>query len=208
MEPDIIKNIKWLGHDGFAIKSGRKLVVIDPYKIDECEPADLILITHPHFDHLSLEDIQKIVKPSTIFVTDEESAKSLTGDIRIVKPGDKLKVAGFVIEVVPAYNTNKEFHPSKNNWLGFIINVGGTRIYHAGDTDLIPEMETFSADIALLPVSGTFVMTAKDAAEAAKRIKSKIAVPMHYGSVIGTEEDAVKFKDALKGECKVTIFTK
>lgn len=208
MLSDVLSKIKWLGHDGFEISSDDIRLVIDPYQIEDGEPADIILITHPHFDHCSVDDIKKIRKPDTVFVTEAESARKLTGDIRVVKPGDRLTVMGIDIEAVPAYNTNKDFHPKKNNWLGFIITIDGVRIYHAGDTDLIPEMNDLSVDIALLPVSGTYVMTAAEAVEAARKIGPKVAIPMHYDAIVGTREDAAKFKAALSEVCEVVVLNK
>jgi len=208
MEQKILNNIKWLGHSGFLIKINQKVICIDPYEIVDYDKADIILITHSHYDHCSVPDINKIRTPSTIFFTEKESAKSLSGDVRIVKPGDNLSVSGIEIDVVPAYNTNKTFHPKANNWLGFVITIENEKIYHAGDTDLIPEMGSFPVDIALLPVSGTYVMTSDEAVEAAKRIKPKTAIPMHYGSIVGSVNDAVKFKKYLEGFCEVSILEK
>jgi len=205
MISDVLSNIKWLGHDGFELSTGEVRLVIDPYQIDAGEPADIILVTHPHFDHCSVDDIEKFKKPSTVFVTEAESAKKLTGDIRVMRPGDRLTVMGVEIEAVPAYNTDKDFHPKENGWLGFIVTIDGVRVYHAGDTDLIPEMDDLSVDIALLPVSGTYVMTAAEAIEAAKKITPKVAIPMHYDAIVGTREDAAKFKAALKGVCEVVV---
>ncbi|OEU47223.1 MAG: Zn-dependent hydrolase [Desulfobacterales bacterium C00003060] len=202
---DVVKNIAWLGHDGFLIKADGKVIVIDPFQVRECEPADILLVTHEHYDHCSPEDVRKIQKASTVIVTEADSAKKLSGDVRVVRPGDKLTVSGIPIEVVPAYNTNKEFHPKQNGWLGFILTVNGVRIYHAGDTDLIPEMENFQADIAMLPVSGTYVMTAEEAVEAAKVIKPKLVIPMHYGAIVGSADDARRFSDALTGICEVVM---
>lgn len=202
---DVVKNIIWLGHDGFLIKGDDKVVVIDPFQVKQCEPADVILVTHEHYDHCSPEDIQKIQKASTVIVTESNSAKKLSGDVRVVRPGDKLTVSGIPIEAVPAYNTNKNFHPKQNGWLGFILTVDGVRIYHAGDTDLIPEMDSIKTDIALLPVSGTYVMTAEEAVEAAKTIKPKLVIPMHYGAIVGSAEDARRFCDALADTCEVVL---
>jgi L-ascorbate metabolism protein UlaG (beta-lactamase superfamily) len=204
---DVVKNISWLGHDGFLIKGDGKAIVIDPFQLKECEPADVILVTHEHYDHCSPEDIQKIQKASTVIVTEANSAKKLSGDVRVVRPGDKLTVSGIPVEAVPAYNTNKSFHPKQNGWLGFILTVDGVKIYHAGDTDLIPEMDSIKADIALLPVSGTYVMTAEEAVEAAKTIKPKLVIPMHYGAIVGSAEDARRFCDAMAGTCEVVLLS-
>jgi L-ascorbate metabolism protein UlaG (beta-lactamase superfamily) len=204
---DVVKNISWLGHDGFLIKGDGKAIVIDPFQLKECEPADVILVTHEHYDHCSPEDIQKIQRASTVIVTEANSAKKLSGDVRVVRPGDKLTVSGIPVEAVPAYNTNKSFHPKQNGWLGFILTVDGVKIYHAGDTDLIPEMDSIKADIALLPVSGTYVMTAEEAVEAAKTIKPKLVIPMHYGAIVGSAEDARRFCDAMAGTCEVVLLS-
>jgi len=208
MPHEMVKKIKWLGHAGFSIHAGDKVIVIDPYQVEACDPADILLITHSHFDHCSPEDIDKIKKASTVIVTEPESAGNLSGDVRVVKPGDTINIDDVTIEAVSAYNTNKDFHPQQNNWLGFIVTVEGVRIYHAGDTDLIPEMNTFSADIALLPVSGTYVMTADEAIEAAKQIKPQIAIPMHYDAIVGSAQDAGAFQKGLAGICAVSILSK
>lgn len=202
---DVVKNITWLGHDGFLIKGDGKAIVIDPFQVKQCEPADIILISHEHYDHCSPEDVKKIRKDSTVIVTEAQSAAKLSGDVRVVQPGDKLTVSGIPIEAVPSYNTNKTFHPKENGWLGFIVTVGGVRIYHAGDTDRIPEMESFQVDIALLPVSGTYVMTAEEAVEAARMIKPKVVIPMHYGAIVGSADDAKRFSEALQGTCEVVV---
>jgi L-ascorbate metabolism protein UlaG (beta-lactamase superfamily) len=202
---DVVKNITWLGHDGFLIKGDGKAIVIDPFQVKQCEPADIILISHEHYDHCSPEDVKKIRKDSTVIVTEAQSAAKLSGDVRVVQPGDKLTVSGIPIEAVPSYNTNKTFHPKENGWLGFIVTVGGVRIYHAGDTDRIPEMGSFQVDIALLPVSGTYVMTAEEAVEAARMIKPKVAIPMHYGAIVGSADDAKRFSEALQGTCEVVV---
>lgn len=203
---EMLKHIHWLGHDGFRIDAG-KVIYIDPFKISGGVPADIVLVTHEHFDHCSPEDVAKVQGENTVIVTEKDSAKKLKGDVRVIAPGGKLTVGGVKIEAVPAYNTNKQFHPKEKGWLGFIIEVDGVRIYHAGDTDFIPEMAGFKTDIALLPVSGTYVMTAEEAVEAALSIKPKIAVPMHYGAIVGEENDAERFKKALAGKVEVAILT-
>ncbi|MCE5194651.1 MAG: MBL fold metallo-hydrolase [Nitrospiraceae bacterium] len=200
----MIKDIHWLGHDTFKI-SGEKIIYTDPFKIKNTGKADIILVTHEHRDHCSPEDIKKIQGHDTVIVTVSDCAKKLNGNIKIVKPGDKINVHGIDIETVPSYNTNKQFHTKDKGWVGFIFTVKTQRIYLAGDTDYIPEMKNFKVDIALLPVSGTYVMTADEAVKAALDIKPKIAIPMHYGSIVGTEADAEKFKSALEGKIEVII---
>lgn len=198
----MLENITWLGHDSFRIKDD-KVIYIDPWQLEDGEPADLILVTHDHYDHFSLEDIQRIRTDDTVVVTIAASARKLTGPVRTVKAGDKLTVRGIDIEVVPAYNINKRFHPQGAGHVGFIVTVGGQRIYHAGDTDFIPEMKDIEADIALLPVSGTYVMTAEEAAKAAEAIQPKVAVPMHYGSIVGSVQDAQRFKELCPVEVRI-----
>ncbi len=201
----MISNIHWFGHDTFKIV-GEKVVYTDPFKIKKKDTADIILITHEHYDHCSPEDVKKIQGPDTVIVAPPDCAGKLSGTIKKVKPGDKITIEGIVIEAVPSYNTNKQFHTKDKNWVGYIFTVKGQRIYIAGDTDYISEMKTFSnVDIALLPVSGTYVMTADEAVKAALDIKPKVAIPMHYGSIVGSESDAKKFAEGLKGKIEVKI---
>ena len=204
--------ISWLGHDAFKIKDD-KTIYIDPYKIREKEPADIVLITHEHFDHLSPDDVKKISTEKTVIVAASPCAKQLgkikAKEVKLVKPGDKLEVEGVAIEVVPAYNTTKfrepgvVFHPKQAGGVGYIVTVKGVRIYHTGDSDYIPEMKELKFDVFLVPVSGTFVMTAEEAAKAANELKPRLAIPMHYGAIIGSEKDAETFK-RLAG-CEVRI---
>jgi L-ascorbate metabolism protein UlaG (beta-lactamase superfamily) len=205
----MLKNIHWLGHDTFKI-TGEKVIYTDPFKIKRKDTANIILITHEHYDHCSPEDVKKIQGPNTIIVTVSDCAKKLSaspaGNIKIVKPGDKIVVSGISIEAVPSYNTNKQFHTKDRGWVGYIFTANGQRIYIAGDTDHIPEMKTFKdIDIAMLPVSGTYVMTAEEAVKAALDIKPRIAIPMHYNSIVGAMEDAKRFADGLKGKIEVSV---
>jgi L-ascorbate metabolism protein UlaG (beta-lactamase superfamily) len=206
----MLDNIHWLGHDSFRIDA-EKTLYIDPWQLKKnAPPADLVLITHEHGDHCSPSDVAKIASSETVIVTNAASADKLkgqTGQVRVVKPGDHLSINGIRLEVVPAYNLNKfrspgkPFHPKEAGHVGFIITLGDQRIYHAGDTDNIPEMSDFEVDIALLPVSGTYVMTAEEAADAARRIGPRTAIPMHYGAgVVGTRADAERFAELYDGE--------
>ena len=209
----------WTGHDGFRIvdtKSGR-IIYIDPYQLTNKQKgrkdADIILISHNHFDHLSNEDLKDLANSNTEIVTANECIEKLqslpTNKITALKPGEKALVKGVTIEAIRAYNINKKFHPKMDNKIGFVITIDSHRIYHAGDTDIIPEMEGLNPDVAMLPVSGTYVMTADEAAKATNEIikPSKIVIPMHYGTIVGSKEDADKFK-ALVNVCQVTILEK
>ena len=199
--------LNWLGHDGFKIKNS-KIIYIDPFKIKDNEKAELILITHEHYDHLSLDDVNKIYSNNTIIITSEICKNDLSNfkNIKFVKPEDKLKIDDIEIEAVYSYNINKQFHPKKDLRVGYILTINNTRIYHAGDTDLIPEMSNLkNINVALLPVSGTYVMDVNEAVEAVKIIKPKIAVPMHVNLVIGTMKDAEEFKEKASKYCKVEI---
>ena len=208
--------ITWLGHDGFKLKRG-KVVYVDPYRLrDESEPADLVCVSHEHSDHLSVDDLKRVVTPKTAIVTIPACEKAVTRlapkAVRVVKPGDRLEVDGVGIEAVAAYNTSKfrspgkPFHPPADGKVGFIVRLGDIRIYHAGDTDHIPEMASATGvDVALLPVSGTYVMTADEAIGACRAIRPKLAIPMHDGTIVGSAADAETFR---KGAgCRVEVLT-
>lgn len=202
---DMIKNIHWLGHDTFKIV-GEKIIYIDPFKIKTKGKADIILITHGHHDHCSVADVKEISTPKTLILSPQSCAEKLGGNVKLVKRGDKIDIDGVNIEAVPAYNIDKKFHPQTADGVGYIITVKGVRIYHAGDTDRIPEMKGFkNVNIALLPVSGKYVMTAEEAVMAALDIKPDIAIPMHYGAIIGSIADAERFSEGLKGKIEVRI---
>lgn len=202
--------IKWLGHAGFQITKD-KIIYIDPFKVEgEKDKADIILITHSHYDHCSVEDVAKLVGENTTIVATPDCISKLSNmkykDLKTVTPGDSLEIEGVKIEVVPAYNINKQFHPKVNDWVGYIVTIGGKRIYHSGDSDATPEMGSLKVDLALMPVSGTFVMTAEEAANVVNKIMPEVAIPMHYGSIVGESGDAEKFKQACN--VKVVIMDK
>jgi len=205
--------ITWLGHDGFRIQNGQT-VYVDPFKIKGAGgKADVVLISHEHFDHLSVDDLKKLVRPNTTVIAHHQSKDELSKlkpkEVRIVKPGDKVKVGGLEVEAVPAYNLNKfrepgkVFHPKEDGKLGFVMTMNGVRIYHAGDTDHIPEMKATRAEVALLPVSGTYVMTVQEAAEATNAINPKVVIPMHYGAIVGERKDAEALQKLVKCEVKI-----
>ena len=200
----MLDHIHWLGHDTFRIV-GERIIYTDPFKIRREDTSDIILITHEHRDHCSPDDIKKVAGDDTVIVATPDCASKLSEDIITVKPGDKINIKGVDIEAVPSYNTNKQFHPKDNAWVGYIFTVSGQRIYIAGDTDYIPEMKDFIVDIALLPVSGTYVMTAEEAVKAALDINPGVAVPMHYNSIVGSIDDAKRFAEALKGKVEVRV---
>ena len=214
--------ITWTGHDGFRIRgtnsqNNQVTVYIDPYqlasKYQKKNDADVVLLTHDHFDHLSTDDLKQIINNNTSILSATECVEKLAGlkvkEISGIKRGEKSIIKGLTIEAVHAYNINKKFHPKSDGKVGFIIRINEKRIYHAGDADLIPEMESVDPDIALVPVSGTYVMTAEEAAKAVNELirPKKVVIPMHYNAVVGTEEDAKKFKK-LVNVCKVEILSK
>ena len=197
--------LKWLGHSGFLIRNHR-IIYIDPYNIkSDLDKADIILITHSHYDHCSVADIKNIVKKGTKILITADSQSKITRmdipvDIQIVEPNQELNFGELKISTLPAYNLDKPYHPKEEEWVGFVVKMNDVIIYHAGDSDFIPEMQKLTGHkqqdkkfIALLPIGGKFTMNAEEAAEAAKLIKPSLAIPMHYGTIIGDNKDAEEF---------------
>jgi L-ascorbate metabolism protein UlaG (beta-lactamase superfamily) len=193
---NVLKQIHWLHHASFMVETGEKTVYIDPYEIRGKKPADFIIITHNHPDHLSLADIKKITHRNTLIICTQASADKLRAyNMKTVKPGDEFTLGVIKCGAVSAYNKNKLFHQKKDGNAGFIIEISGARTYFGGDTDFIPEMKNMkNIDIAIVPVGGFYTMEANEAAEAIQAIKPKIAVPMHFGYQIGAKKDGDLFK--------------
>lgn len=191
----MIDFITWYGHATMKF-SGEKIVYVDPYELHlpSYDPADIILITHDHSDHCCPADIAKISKANTVILAPESCQAKLRGNVKIIKAGDTIIEQGIQLEAVPAYNTGKRFHPRSAGGLGYIVTINGKRVYQAGDTDFIPVMQQVKADIAILPIGGTYTMNAEEAAHAADVIQPELAIPMHFGAIIGSMIDADKFK--------------
>ena len=199
----MLDNINWLGHSTIKI-SENKIIYIDPYNIKEnFNDADIIFITHNHYDHFSKKKKKKCVNPNTKIVITEDLYDEVLqfgfNDNKIlpILPNNNYKIDGITFSTVPAYNIDKQFHPKENNWVGYILNIKKTTYYIAGDTDITDEARKVKCDIAFLPVGGTYTMDYKEASDLANKIKPKIVIPIHYGSIVGTKEDALKFKSNL-----------
>lgn len=192
-----LENVEFLRHASFKIM-GSKIIYTDPYNIQPDQKADIILITHSHYDHCSPQDIKKIAGEETVIVCSRdcsESLEGLSGHIIGLEPFQNANVSGVVIDAVPAYNINKNYHPRENNWNGYIFTLDGARYYHPGDTDRIPEMKDLKADVVFLPVGGTYTMDCNEALSVVSIINPRYAVPMHYGTIVGSEDDARQFTE-------------
>ena len=209
----MLNNIEVLCHSSIRMNKG-KIIYVDPFHIEEnYQDADIILITHSHYDHFSEEDIEKVRKADTIiYVTEDyvENARQLgfsENKIIGVKPNQTYYEGNMEINTVPAYNVNKQFHPKENNWVGYILKIDGISYYIAGDTDITEENKKIKCDVAFVPVGGTYTMTAKETAELVNIIKPKVAIPIHYGDIVGTKEDATTFVNSLENgiESKILI---
>ena len=204
----MLNNIEVLCHSSIRINK-EKTIYIDPFKIDRnYNDADIVFITHDHYDHYSEEDIDKVINEKTIIVIPEELLtkvlkKGINKEAIItIEPNKKYMVQGIKFETVPAYNINKTFHPKENDWIGYIIEINGVKYYIAGDTDITEENKKVKCDVAFVPVGGTYTMNFEEAAQLVNEIQPKVAVPIHYGSVVGTKQDAEKFVKLLHTNIK------
>jgi len=198
-----VDHIHWLGHASFRIDDGAAKIFIDPWKLAAGAPkADVILITHAHFDHYSVEDIAQIEKPTTVFVAPADVASKLTGaHVIVAVAGGSYQAGPVKVMAVAAYNTNKDFHPKANGWVGYVVTLStGQRIYHTGDSDVTPEMKKVQTDVALMPCGGTYTMTAAEVAAAANQFKPAVLIPMHWGDIVGARADADAVAKAFKGK--------
>jgi len=195
----MLDRFTWYRQSAYLWRGDGINVYIDPWGVTGDPPADVVFITHAHSDHFNPDDLEKVVRQgSTKLVAPHDVANELSGDVTPVAPGDSVEVAGIRVQCVPAYNVVEsriQAHPRENNWVGYVLDLGGTTYYHAGDTDHVPELESVTADVSLVPIGGEpYVMTAPEAAELVKAQSPKLAVPMHYGYVIGTPADAETFR--------------
>ena len=192
----MIDRFTWFKQSAFLWKGDGLNVYIDPWGVTTDDPADVVFITHAHFDHFSQEDIDRVRTGRTKLVAPHDVARELSGDVTPVRPGDSIEVAGIKVSAVPAYNVAEErleAHPKSNQWVGYVLTLGSNTYYHAGDTDHAPELDEVQADVAFLPVGGTYTCTCSEAAGLARSIAPQLAVPMHYGFVVGNQADAERF---------------
>ena len=210
----MIENIEVLCHSSIKF-SKEKIIYFDPFKIkEEYKDADIIFITHSHYDHFSEEDIEKVRKENTvILITNDLYEKTLNlgfkkENIIIVEPNKEYKIDNIEIKTIPAYNINKKFHLKQNDWVGYIIKIEDITYYIAGDTDITDENKKVKCDVAFVPIGGTYTMNFKEASDLINIIKPKIAVPIHYGDIVGLKQDAIEFTKMLNKEIEGIIMIK
>ena len=198
----MLEGIELLCHSALKINKNNVIIYVDPFHIKErYNDADFILITHSHYDHFSEEDIQKVKnKNTTILITEDLISNVNSNDYKNIVKVEPFQIYEFKdikIETIPAYNINKQFHPRENNWVGYILTINQNKYYVAGDTDITKENKSVKCDVVFVPVGGTYTMDAKEAVTLVNEIKPKIAVPIHYGEIVGSEDDAIEFVNNL-----------
>jgi L-ascorbate metabolism protein UlaG (beta-lactamase superfamily) len=209
MEP----KITWFAQSSFRIEHEGIRIYLDPFQIPDGEPtADVILLTHDHFDHLSSDDIAKVRGENTVVIAGPVVSGKIEGPFTELAPGDSTTVGALNVRAVPAYTTSKfrdsgeATHPKEAQHVGYVFEIGDLSFYFLGDTDVIPEMNDIGpVDYAFIPVSGVYVMTADEAAEAAEVIQPSVAIPCHYGHVVGSEDDARRFANLVPDQVRVWI---
>lgn len=205
-------DIKVLCHSSIKIVSEGKIIYFDPFRIKEDKnDADIIAITHSHYDHFSEEDINKVKNEKTkILVTSDLLDRTLElgfkkENITIVLPNNLYTVLDIEISTIPAYNTNKKFHPKDNNWVGYLLRLENQVIYISGDTDITEENKKVKCDITLVPIGGTYTMKYDEAAELINIIRPKLVIPTHYAEIVGEKEDAKKFQGLISSSINVIV---
>ena len=198
----LVENIQWYGQSSVRIPFENKFIYVDPFQVTDKEMANLVLITHSHFDHFSLDEINKIANPDTLICAPKDCIEKLRNhgfkQYLEVVPDQTYTFGDITIQTVPAYNTIKNNHPKEMGWVGYVISIGNLKIYHPGDTNRIPEMKAISCDITFMPLGQTYTMqNVEEAAAAVLDVKAKVAIPFHYGIYEGGEESAVYFQQIL-----------
>lgn len=205
----MLERFTWYRQAAYRWTGDGVTIYIDPWGITDPHPADAVFITHAHMDHFQMDDIEKVRTERTKFFAPLDVANELSGDVVPVKPEDQLQFGSITATAVHAYNTHPErleHHPKSNNWVGYVFDLGGTTYYHAGDTDHVPELDALSVDVAMVPIGGTYTMDVPEAAGFVKSIRPQLAVPMHYGFVVGSPTDGKKFA-AAADPVKVELMT-
>ena len=204
------ENIDVFGQNSIRVKYGDRSIYIDPFRMQITpNDADIIFLTHDHYDHFSPEDIDKVIGKNTVLIVPEKMEKKAKeiadkfAKLVTVKPGESYEVDGLKFETVAAYNILKPFHPRSAEWVGYILKVDGKRIYIAGDTDATPEAKSVKCDIALVPIGGTYTMDAEAAAGLVDELEPEIAIPVHYGTGVGSPSDGQIFEENVKKTVKI-----
>lgn len=195
----VLEGVTWFRQAAFRWQADGPVVYVDPWGVTDDVPADVILITHAHFDHFLPREIERLRTPNTKLVAPRDVAAELSGDVTVVEPGQAVDVDGLKVQAVPAYNTAEErldMHPERNKWVGYVFEFAGTTYYHAGDTDGLPELQTLDPDVAMVPIGGTYTMDWQEAADFVKGMQPRVAVPMHYGFVVCSPSHSGRFKKA------------